>query len=192
MFQLYVTRLTTKPIHLLPSSCKSSSTSSHVLSFCVTPFLTCCSYLISIYLHGILLKIYHSKPSLKFSHNSFLISLHTKFHMVCNLPTFNWTLNTWTLPPLKKKPKESVLYANIWHNCDVTGLRWYQVLGLNEINSTLTWLEVCAIDCPTVTGVEVVMRRVVADGDDTGLGAGRIGTTDWVLPIPLSEAPVKL
>jgi hypothetical protein len=57
---------------------------------------------------------------------------------------------------------------------------------------TLTWLEECDIDCPTVTGVDVVMRRVVAGLGETGLGAGRIGTTDWALPIPLSETPVKL
>jgi hypothetical protein len=59
-------------------------------------------------------------------------------------------------------------------------------------SSIQTWLGGCDTDCPIVTGVEVVMRRAVAGCDDTGLGAGSMGTTDWVLPIPLSVGPVKL
>jgi hypothetical protein len=59
-------------------------------------------------------------------------------------------------------------------------------------SSIHTWLGEWATDCPIVTGVEVVMRRAVAGCDDTGLGAGSMGTTDWVLPIPLSKGPVKL
>jgi hypothetical protein len=45
-------------------------------------------------------------------------------------------------------------------------------------SSIKTWLGECATDCPIVTGVEVVMRRAVAGCDDTGLGAGSMGTTD--------------
>ena len=45
--------------------------------------------------------------------------------------------------------------------------------------------------CPTVTGADVVIRRVVAGCDEEGLGAGKIGTIDCDLPIPLST-PVKL
>ena len=47
--------------------------------------------------------------------------------------------------------------------------------------------------CPTLTGADVVMRSVVVAGcDELELGAGKIGSIDCDLPIPLSTAPVKL
>jgi hypothetical protein len=76
-----VVHLAASPLHYLTSQNSSSIFSSHVLTFfCVTAFLTCCSYLDLSLLIGILLQISRLEPALGLPFHSTL--KHVIYHIL--------------------------------------------------------------------------------------------------------------